>query len=158
MTLFEIRDSALSLDEVVAAVARPEAGAVVTFVGTVRNENGGLPVTRLEYQAYASMAAKEMARIGAEITEQIPGARLAVLHRVGSLVVGDAAVVCAASTPHRAEAFEACRLLIDRIKARVPIWKREHGPSGPYWVGWEDARCEPGSDHAGHGHGHHQDQ
>jgi molybdopterin synthase catalytic subunit len=158
MTLFEIRDSALCLDEVVAAVARPEAGAVVTFVGTVRNESGGLPVTRLEYQAYASMAAKEMARIGAEITEQIPGARLAVLHRVGSLVVGDAAVVCAASTPHRAEAFEACRLLIDRIKARVPIWKREHGPSGPYWVGWEDARCEPGSDHAGHGHGHHQDQ
>jgi molybdopterin synthase catalytic subunit len=158
MSLFEIRENALSLDEVVAAVARPEAGALVTFVGTVRNENGGLPVTRLEYQAYASMAAKEMARIGAELSERIPGARLAVLHRVGSLAVGDAAVICAASTPHRAEAFEACRLLIDLIKARVPIWKREHGPGGPYWVGWEDARCEPGSDHAGHGHGHHHDQ
>jgi molybdopterin synthase catalytic subunit len=158
MSLFEIREAPLSIDEVVAAVARPEAGAVVTFIGTVRNENGGLPVTRLEYQAYASMAAKEMARIGGEISERIPGARLAVLHRVGSLAVGDAAVICAASTPHRAEAFEACRLLIDLIKARVPIWKREHGPSGPYWVGWEDARCEPGSDHASHGHGHRHDQ
>jgi molybdopterin synthase catalytic subunit len=158
MSLFEIREAPLSLDELVAAVARPDAGALITFIGTVRNENGGLPVTRLEYQAYASMAAKEMARIGAEISENIAGVRLAVVHRVGSLAVGDAAVICAASAPHRAEAFEACRLLIDRIKARVPIWKREHGPGGPYWVGWEDARCEPGSDHTGHGHDHHHDQ
>jgi molybdopterin synthase catalytic subunit len=157
MSLFEIRESELSVAEVVAAVTRPEAGGIAVFVGTVRSENAGLPVTRLEYQAYASMAAKEMARIGQEIALEIADVRLAVLHRVGSLVVGDAAVVCAASTPHRAEAFQACRLLIDRIKARVPIWKREHGPSGPYWVGWEDARCEPGTDH-GHGHGHHHDQ
>ena len=156
MTLFEIRDTELSVAEVIAAVTRPEAGGIAVFVGTVRSENAGLAVTRLEYQAYASMAAKEMARIAAEIAVEIPHARLAVLHRVGSLVVGDAAVVCAASTPHRAEAFHACRLLIDRIKARVPIWKREHGPSGPYWVGWEDARCEPGDDHSGHGHGHDQ--
>jgi len=155
MSLFEIRDRELSVAEVVAAVTRPEAGGIAVFVGTVRSENAGLPVTRLEYQAYASMAAKEMARIGDEIALEIKDVRLAVLHRVGSLVVGDAAVVCAASTPHRAEAFEACRLLIDRIKARVPIWKREHGPSGPYWVGWEDARCEPGAEH-GHGHGHDQ--
>jgi molybdopterin synthase catalytic subunit len=155
MSLFEIRETELSVAEVVAAVTRPEAGGIAVFVGTVRCENAGLPVTRLEYQAYASMAAKEMARIGAEIALEIADARLAVLHRVGSLVVGDAAVVCAASTPHRAEAFQACRLLIDRIKSRVPIWKREHGPSGPYWVGWEDARCEPGAEH---GHGHGQDQ
>ena len=158
MSLFEIRESELAVAEVIAAVTRPEAGGIAVFVGTVRAENGGLPVTLLEYQAYASMAAKEMARIGAEICAEIPEARVAVLHRVGSLKVGDTAVVCAASTPHRAEAFQACRLLIDRIKARVPIWKREHGPSGPYWVGWEDARCEPGTDHAGHGHGHHHDQ
>lgn len=156
MSLFEIRDSELSVAEVIAAVTRAEAGGIALFVGTVRSENAGLPVTRLEYQAYASMAAKEMARIGAEIALEIKDVRLAVLHRVGSLVVGDAAVVCAASTPHRAEAFHACRLLIDRIKARVPIWKREHGPSGPYWVGWEDARCEPGAEHA-HGHAHHHD-
>ena len=156
MSLFEIRESELSVAEVVAAVTRPEAGGIAVFVGTVRSENAGMPVTLLEYQAYASMAAKEMARIGDEIAAELGDVRLAVLHRVGSLRVGDAAVVCAASSAHRGEAFQACRLLIDRIKARVPIWKREHGPSGPYWVGWEDARCEPGSDHAGHGHRHDQ--
>jgi molybdopterin synthase catalytic subunit len=154
MTLFEIRDSALSVAEVLAAVTRPEAGGIAVFVGAVRSENAGQPVTLLEYQAYASMAAKEMARIAEEIRLELGDVRLAVLHRVGSLQVGDAAVVCAASTPHRAEAFHACRLLIDRIKARVPIWKREHGPRGPYWVGWEDARCEPGGGEPGHGHGH----
>ena len=152
MSLFEIRDTELSLAEVVAAVTRPEAGGIAVFVGTVRSENAGLPVTLLEYQAYASMAAKEMARIAEEIAAELGDVRLAVLHRVGSLAVGDTAVVCAASTAHRAEAFQACRLLIDRIKARVPIWKREHGPSGPYWVGWEDARCEPGSDAHHHQH------
>ena len=158
MSLFEIRETELAVAEVIAAVTHPEAGGIAVFVGTVRADNGGLPVTLLEYQAYASMAAKEMARIGAEICVEIAHSRVAVLHRVGSLKVGDAAVVCAASTPHRTEAFQACRLLIDRIKARVPIWKREHGPSGPYWVGWEDARCEPGADHAGHGHRHQHDQ
>ena len=84
--------------------------------------------------------------------------RCAVQHRLGSLVVGDAAVVCVASAPHRAEAFAACRALINRIKARVPIWKREHGPDGAAWVGWVDARCEgehePGGNHARHDHAH----
>ncbi|MEO7038248.1 MAG: molybdenum cofactor biosynthesis protein MoaE [Polyangiaceae bacterium] len=154
MTLFEIRETEINVAEVLAAVTRPEAGGIAMFVGTVRRENAGHAVTLLEYQAYASMAAKEMARIAAEIQTEIGDVRLAVLHRVGSLKVGDTAVVCAASTPHRGEAFTACRLLIDRIKARVPIWKREHGPSGPYWVGWEDARCEAG----GPGQPHHHDQ
>jgi molybdopterin synthase catalytic subunit len=155
MSLFEIREQELSVAEVIAAVTRPEAGGISVFVGTVRSDNAGHAVTRLEYQAYASMAAKEMARIGAEISHEIPGVELAVLHRVGSLTVGQIAVACAASAPHRGEAFSACRLLIDRIKARVPIWKREHGPSGPYWVGWEDARCSPEGDAGGHGHAHH---
>jgi len=158
MSLFEIRETEISVAEVVAAVTRPEAGGIAVFVGTVRNENAGQPVTLLEYQAYASMAAKEMARIGDEIALEIADVRLAVLHRVGSLRVGDAAVVCAASTPHRAEAFQACRVLIDRIKARVPIWKREHGPNGPYWVGWEDARCDPTAHSHAHSHHHHHDQ
>jgi len=77
--------------------------------------------------------------------------RLAAVHRVGALVVGDAAVVCAASAVHRGEAFRACQALIDGIKGRAPIWKREHGPDGPYWVGWADARCH-GDEH-GHAHG-----
>ena len=141
----------LSLDAVVQAVSHAGAGAVVTFVGTVRDTNAGHAVTLLEYEAYESLANAEMGRIVAELAAEIPRTRLAVHHRVGALAVGDAAVICAASAPHRAEAFAACQALIDRVKARVPIWKREHGPNGPYWVGWEDARCEPGHDHA-HGH------
>ncbi|HEY4103360.1 MAG TPA: molybdenum cofactor biosynthesis protein MoaE [Polyangiaceae bacterium] len=154
MSLFELREREISVAEVIAAVARPEAGGISVFVGTVRSENGGQPVARLEYQAYASMAEKEMSRIAREICDEIGDVKLAVLHRTGSLAVGEVAVACAASAPHRGEAFEACRLLIDRIKARVPIWKREHGPSGPYWVGWEDARCAPGE----HAHQHEQEQ
>ena len=139
--LCDIRDSAISVDEAIAAVARPGAGGISVFLGTVRDENDDRPVKLLEYEAYASMAKKEMAAIVAEIEGEIPGTELAVLHRVGKLSVGDAAVICVASAPHRGEAFRACRALIDRIKERVPIWKREHGPDGPYWVGWEDARC-----------------
>lgn len=154
MKCFGIRDTEVSIAEVVAQVTRPEAGGIAVFVGTVRSESAGRAVTLLEYQAYPSMAEKEMARIGAEICAELGDVRLAVLHRVGSLAVGDVAVVCAASAPHRGEAFQACRLLIDRIKASVPIWKREHGPSGPHWVGWEDARCLPGTEHAQeHRHG-----
>jgi len=138
----------LSLDRVVRAVQHAGAGAVVTFVGTVRNVNDGHAVTLLEYEAYASMACAEMARIVGELERELPGVRVAVHHRIGALHVGDAAVVCAASAPHRAEAFRACRGVIDQVKARVPIWKREHGPNGPYWVGWEDARCD------GHEHEH----
>ena len=134
MSLFEIREAELSLAEVVAAVTRPGAGGIAVFVGTVRSENEGRPVALLEYQAYASMAAKEMARIGAEISSELADVRLAVLHRVGALAVGDSAVVCAASSVHRAEAFQACRALIDRIKARVPIWKRETCPDGTFWI------------------------
>lgn len=147
MSLFEIRDTALSVDEVMRAVAHPGAGGTTVFVGAVRDENEGQPITLLEYEAYGSMAVKEMQRIAEEIAREVPGARLAVLHRVGRLAVGDLAVVCAASAPHREEAFRACRLLIDRIKERVPIWKREHGPDGPYWVGFRDARCGGHADH-----------
>jgi molybdopterin synthase catalytic subunit len=149
----ELSAEPLSLERVVSAVEHPGAGAVATFVGTVRNTNAGHAVTLLEYEAYASLACAEMGRILAEIAREIPGVRVAVHHRVGALEVGEAAVVCAASAPHRDEAFVACRLVIDRVKARVPIWKREHGPDGPYWVGWEDARCEPGHAH-GHEHAH----
>jgi len=149
MSLFEIREEALSVDEVTRAVAHPSAGGTALFIGMVRDENEGMPITLLEYEAYPSMAVKEMRGIAEEIAREIPGVRLAVLHRVGRLEVGDIAVICGASAPHRGEAFRACRLLIDRIKERVPIWKREHGPDGPHWVGFRDARCS-GHDHGGH--------
>ena len=139
--LFELRETPLSLDECFAAVLRPEAGGVALFVGTVRNQNQGQDVTQLEYQAYPAMAVKELAAIADEIERERPGTRLACLHRTGTLAVGDIAVICAASAPHRGEAFDACRELIDRLKARVPIWKREHGESGPYWIGWQDVRA-----------------
>lgn len=148
-----IRTEPLSLDEMARAVRHPGAGAVVTFEGTVRNVNEGRTVTLLEYEAYGPMAETEIAKILDEIHAELPGVRVAAVHRVGSLAVGDAAVVCAASAAHRGEAFRACRLAIDRIKARLPIWKREHGPDGPYWVGWEDARCS-GEEHE-HEHAHH---
>ena len=145
--LFSLRTEPLAPEECVRAVSHPGAGGIDVFIGVVRDSNDGRAVTVLEYEAYPAMAEKEMARIAAEIEAEVPGVRLAVLHRTGRLVVGDMAVVCAASAPHRGEAFRACRLLIDRIKERVPVWKREHGPDGPYWVGWEDARC---SGHGGH--------
>jgi molybdopterin synthase catalytic subunit len=139
--LVGLQSTTLGLDEARAHVEHPGAGAVCLFVGTVRDWNEGRPVTRLEYEAYGPMAVAEMRRIADELTKEINGVRLAVLHRVGALGVGEAAVVCAASAPHRDDAYRACRALIDRVKDRVPIWKREHGPNGAYWVGWHDARC-----------------
>lgn len=146
-----IRETPLRYDDVFDLVRHPSAGALATFVGVVRDHHEGRAVTALEYSAYASMALKEMARIVAEIESEIPVVRLAAHHRVGELKVGEEAIICAASAPHRGEAFEAGRLLIDRIKERVPVWKRERGPDGEWWVGWEDARCTPGHHH------HHDD-
>ncbi len=156
-TASRIRRETLSMDEVTQIVARPEAGAIATFLGVVRCTNEGRAVTLLEYEAYGTMAEAELGRILEEIEREMPEVRVAATHRIGSLSVGDAAVVCAASAPHRGEAFKACRELIDRLKARLPIWKREHGPDGPYWVGWEDARCSPdhGEHEHRHGHEHH---
>ena len=156
MTDFDVSAEPLSVDAVIARVAHAEAGGIDVFVGVVRAHNDGRAVTRLDYEAYAAMAEAEMARVAAEIAEEIPGVRLAASHRVGSLAVGDVAVVCAASAVHRGEAFAACRRLIDGIKARAPVWKREWGPDGPFWVGWEDARCGADDGPAGHpaSHGH----
>jgi molybdopterin synthase catalytic subunit len=146
-----VRHEALSLDEAVAAVSHDGAGAIASFVGVVRATNDGRAVTLLEYEAYGSMAEAELARLLDDVAAEIGGVRVFAAHRVGALRVGEAAVICAASAPHREEAFRACRTLIDLIKARLPIWKREHGRDGPYWVGWADARC---GDEPGHGHAH----
>lgn len=134
-------ESELSLAPLLAEISHAGAGAVDVFYGIVRNHSDGVQVTRLDYSAYDAMALAEMRAITVELEAKFNGVRLAVAHRKGTLQVGDVAVICAASAPHRAEAFEACRALIDTIKERVPIWKREYGPDGPYWVGWRDARC-----------------
>jgi molybdopterin synthase catalytic subunit len=137
MSLTAIRHDALDPAEPVGAVSHEAAGAVVSFIGAVRNHHQGQPITLLEYKAYDRMAESELAAIAAEIESEIEGTRVACIHRVGELRVGDLAVVCAASAAHREAAFSACREIIERVKTRVPIWKREHGPDGPYWVGWK---------------------
>jgi molybdopterin synthase catalytic subunit len=143
MKRFVVSEAPLSVDAVLASVSDPAVGGIALFVGTVRDHNAGKPISLLEYQAYAAMAEKEMERIGLELEAEFPGARVAAHHRTGSLGVGDVAVVCAAGASHREQAFSACRALIDRIKQRVPIWKREHGPDGPYWIGWENQNTTP---------------
>ncbi len=138
--VFRLSSEPLDVMECVRAVTHPTAGGIDVFIGMVRDHSDGRAVTLLEYEAYASMAEKELARIGEDVRARVPGVRLSAAHRIGRLDVGDIAVVCAAGAAHRDEAFRACRLLIDEIKARVPIWKREHGAAGTAWVGWQDAR------------------
>ncbi len=132
---FLVTASPLSLDAVVRAVSGPGQGGVVTFSGAVRDATRGRAVVRLEYEAYAPMAEKKLAQIAAAAAAQWPGARVAIHHRVGVLVPGELAVVIAASTPHRAEAFAACRHAIEQLKADVPIWKKEVFADGEVWVG-----------------------
>jgi len=128
-------DEPLSLDRCVAAVSGPGMGGIVTFTGAVRRHSRGVVVERLEYEAYGSMAIRELTRLCDEIEAELANTKLAVEHRVGRLAIGDVAVVIAAAAPHRAEAFTACRAMIDRLKDRVPIWKKEIAEDGAEWVG-----------------------
>lgn len=130
-----LTDQVLSLDRCLAAVRGPGMGGIVTFTGMVRLHSHGATIDHLEYEAYAPMAMREMARLCDEIEREVAGSLLAVEHRVGRLEIGDVAVVIAAAAPHRAEAFTACRAMIDRLKERVPIWKKEVGTQGEEWVG-----------------------
>lgn len=121
-------------------VMRRSDGAYVLFEGVVRNHHEGKAVESIFYDAYRPMAEKEIGKIVGEVEAQFPGTAVAVVHRLGQLVVGDSSIAIVAASPHRAEAFGACRLLIDRIKETVPIWKKERGPDGEEWVGWQ-GRC-----------------
>lgn len=133
--LLEVRDTPLSVDEVFAAVRDPAAGGVALFVGTVRSEDDGRGVTSLGYSAHPS-ALDELRSVAEEVAAGRPLLALAAVHRVGDLDVGDLAVVVGASCPHRGEAFDACRALIDELKARVPIWKHQTFTGGEQeWVG-----------------------
>ena len=110
-------------------------GALVHFVGTVRDNTRGKAVVALEYEAYAEMALSVFAKIEAEALAQWPGCRLAIHHRTGRLEPGEASVVIAAASPHRVDAFSACRHAIEALKKDAPIWKRELYPDGSSWVG-----------------------
>lgn len=124
--------------------ARPGDGAVCLFVGVVRNESGGRETVAIDYEAYGPMAESEMERIARAVSEEWPGARVRVVHRVGRLAVGEASVAVVATAPHREEAFAACRAAIDRIKKTVPIWKKETHPDGSSeWVDPTDRSASP---------------
>ena len=114
-------------------VRRPDCGAVVTFLGTVRELTDGQVTVALDYEAYADMAEKKLAQIEQETRQRWPVGEIALVHRLGHLEVGDVSVVVAVSCPHRGQAFEACRYAIDRLKEIVPIWKKEN---------WADGRAE----------------
>lgn len=110
-------------------------GATAIFLGTVRDEHHGRPVLRLDYEAYAPMALREMRRIAEELRERFPARRVAIVHRLGTLEIGEASIGIAISLPHRADSFAALRFAIDAFKERVPIWKREHFADGEsHWV------------------------
>ena len=133
--LIVVRESELSVDEVRAAVADPAAGGIALFAGTVRDCDDDRGVTGLSYTAHPS-AASELRRVAEVIAEKFPVLGVAAVHRVGDLAVGDLAVVVAVACPHRAEAFDACRALIDELKASVPIWKHQRFTDGTAeWVG-----------------------
>jgi molybdopterin synthase catalytic subunit len=132
--LAELRDTPLSVDEVLGAVRGPAAGGVALFVGTVREQDHDRPVVRLGYSAHPSAAA-ELRRVSEKVAAGHGAIAVAAVHRVGDLAVGDLAVVVAVSCPHRAEAFDACRALIDELKLTVPIWKHQVYASGDSeWV------------------------
>jgi molybdopterin synthase catalytic subunit len=124
-----------SLDEAFAAVNAPEAGGAVAFVGTVRDHSDVGSVERLDYSAYNAMAERVLDDIATEAANKWGLTGVAVFHAVGSLRVGETTMVVACSAPHRDEAFEGCRYVVDEVKHRVPIWKKEHGPWGERWLG-----------------------
>ena len=136
--LLDVRDTALSVDEVLRAVMDPYVGGIALFVGTVRDhtpEHPGEQVTELEYTAHPTALA-QLHTVADNVAAAHPGTVLAAVHRTGELTIGDLAVVVAAAASHRAEAFAACRELIDTLKEQVPIWKREQFRNGSHtWVG-----------------------
>ena len=133
--LIAVRESELSVDEVRAAVADPAAGGIALFAGAVRDSDHDRGVIGLSYSAHPS-AADELQRVAEVIAEKFRVIGVAAVHRVGDLAIGDLAVVVAVACPHRAEAFDACRALIDELKASVPIWKHQRFADGTAeWVG-----------------------
>ncbi|MEW9108405.1 molybdenum cofactor biosynthesis protein MoaE [Cytobacillus gottheilii] len=132
---FEISKEPINTQAVIDKVVQREAGAITTFIGTVRELTHGKKTLFLVYEAYEPMAVKKLEQIGNEIKDKWAGAEVAITHRVGKLDITDIAVVIAVSTPHRNDAYEANRYAIERIKEIVPIWKKEHWEDGEEWIG-----------------------
>jgi molybdopterin synthase catalytic subunit len=124
-------DGLIDVDRVATSVAGPSRGAVVLFLGTVRNHHAGRSVGKLTYSAYRSMALDGLRRIVDDLEASAPGLRAAIVHRLGDVPVGEASVIIAVGSPHRAAAYEASRTALERLKTEIPIWKREHYTEGP---------------------------
>jgi molybdopterin synthase catalytic subunit len=132
--LIRVTREPLDRDAIIATVAHAEAGGIVTFEGVVRNHARGKKIRYLEYDAYPEMAEEQFARIATEVQQRWAPARIAIWHRIGRLEIGEASVIIVVATPHRAQAFEACRYAIDTLKTTVPIWKKEVSEDGEEWV------------------------
>jgi molybdopterin synthase catalytic subunit len=139
---FGIVDRPIDVRALEAEVLSEYDGAVCTFQGVARRFSRGREVVHLEYEAYPEMAERKMAEIGDEVRARFGIERVAIRHRIGVLEIGEASVAIAVASPHRREAFAACRYAIDRLKQTVPIWKKEVWSDGEQWVGWEN---EPSS-------------
>ena len=144
VSLLAIGPEPLELQRVVSALAgggNGRDGAIVTFLGLVRNYNAGRSVRYLEYEAFQPLAVKAFERIDREIQERWPEAALALHHRIGRLAIGEASVAIAVRAPHRGDAYAACRYAIERVKQIAPIWKREYFDGGDVWI--EGATADP---------------
>lgn len=146
--MFEITEKPIDLASLVSHVSDPSAGAVTTFLGTTRATNRGRAVLKLEYEAYAEMAVAEFEKIASEAARRWELTRVAIVHRVGIVPLGEASIGIAVSAPHRRESIEACHYCIDSLKLVAPIWKKEHFEGGEVWIG-SLADCDHGEAHTG---------
>jgi len=141
--MFRVTNQSIDLQKLVDYVTDPEAGAIATFIGTTRNNNEGRKVIALDYESYPEMAEKELARIGVDAAKNWPICRMAILHRLGPVQIGEASVVIAVSSAHRDAAFAASRFAIEEIKKTVPIWKKEVFEGGEVWIGTQTGQPLP---------------
>lgn len=132
--MIQIIDAPINRQETIQSVASPEAGAIVTFDGVVRNNARGKKVTHLYYEAYAELARRELQKIENTAMQRWPLQAIAIVHRVGRLEIGESSVFIVVSAAHRHDAFEASRYAIDTLKTTVPIWKKEHYEDGEVWI------------------------
>jgi molybdopterin synthase catalytic subunit len=132
-----LTDAPIDVVALARSVMRPGDGASVVFEGAVRDHHEGKAVDSITYEAFRPMAEKEIDTIVRAVAAEFPDVAVAVRHRLGLLRIGDVSIAIVCASPHRAEAFAACRMTIDRIKQTVPIWKKERGPDGEEWVGWQ---------------------
>ena len=132
--LIYLTEDPLEANAVISLVAGPSQGGLNVFIGAVRDQTKGKKVQRLEYEAYAPMAVSEMKKIAQQVNQKWPESTIAIHHRIGTLAIGESAVIIAVATPHRDQAFAACKFAIDTLKEQVPIWKKEVFEDGEVWV------------------------